>query len=211
MWVSNTATVMMLIAAVLAIVKQKDIYHENSRKGSATALLIGLSFSATIGGMATPVGTPPNMIFMGMYEKAFPENPPIDFLQWMTIGLPFSFLMLVASYFIIKMMFIPTQVNHKFDMEIILNRYKTLGRMKREEKIISIIFMLTVILWFFRENLNLGVVHLKGWSHIFGVYSSYIKDSTVVIFTSFFLFLIPSKHKTPLLDWNCLLYTSRCV
>ncbi len=202
MWVSNTATVMMLIAAVLAIVKQKDIYHENSRKGSATALLIGLSFSATIGGMATPVGTPPNMIFMGMYEKAFPENPPIDFLQWMTIGLPFSFLMLVASYFIIKMMFIPTQVNHKFDMEIILNRYKTLGRMKREEKIISIIFMLTVILWFFRENLNLGVVHLKGWSHIFGVYSSYIKDSTVVIFTSFFLFLIPSKEKTPLLDWK---------
>ncbi len=202
MWVSNTATVMMLIAAVLAIVKQKDIYHENSRKGSATALLIGLSFSATIGGMATPVGTPPNMIFMGMYEKAFPENPPIDFLQWMTIGLPFSFLMLVASYFIIKMMFIPTQVNHKFDMEIILNRYKTLGRMKREEKIISIIFMLTVILWFFRENLNLGVVHLKGWSHIFGVYSSYIKDSTVVIFTSFFLFLIPSKQKTPLLDWK---------
>lgn len=202
MWVSNTATVMMLIAAVLAIVKQKDIYHENSRKGSATALLIGLSFSATIGGMATPVGTPPNMIFMGMYEKAFPENPPIDFLQWMTIGLPFSFLMLVASYFIIKMMFIPTQVNHKFDMEIILNRYKTLGIMKREEKIISIIFMLTVILWFFRENLNLGVVHLKGWSHIFGVYSSYIKDSTVVIFTSFFLFLIPSKQKTPLLDWK---------
>ncbi|MBP7389372.1 MAG: SLC13/DASS family transporter [Chitinophagales bacterium] len=202
MWVSNTATVMMLIAAVLAIVKQKDIYHENSRKGSATALLIGLSFSATIGGMATPVGTPPNMIFMGMYEKAFPENPPIDFLQWMTIGLPFSFLMLVASYFIIKMMFIPTQVNHKFDMEIILNRYKTLGRMKREEKIISIIFLLTVILWFFRENLNLGVVHLKGWSHIFGVYSSYIKDSTVVIFTSFFLFLIPSKQKTPLLDWK---------
>lgn len=202
MWVSNTATVMMLIAAVLAIVKQKDIYHENSRKGSATALLIGLSFSATIGGMATPVGTPPNMIFMGMYEKAFPQNPPIDFLQWMAIGLPFSFLMLVASYFSIKMMFIPTQVNHKFDMEIILNRYKSLGRMKREEKIVSGIFLVTVMLWLFRENLNLGVVHLKGWSHIFGVYSSYIKDSTVVIFTSFFLFIIPSKQNIPLLDWK---------
>ncbi|MBK7148761.1 MAG: SLC13/DASS family transporter [Bacteroidetes bacterium] len=202
MWVSNTATVMMLIAAVLAIVKQKDIYHEKVRQGSATALLIGLSFSATIGGMATPVGTPPNMIFMGMYEKAFPNNPPIDFLQWMSIGLPFSFLMLIACYFIIRFSFIPNRLNDKFEMGLISQRYLELGVMKREEKIVSVVFITTVLLWFFREDLHFGILSIAGWSHILGSYASYVKDSTVVIFTAFFLFLIPSRHGLPILEWK---------
>lgn len=203
MWVSNTATVMMLLAAVLAIARQKDLYTESSRSTIATALLVGLSFSATIGGMATPVGTPPNMIFMGIYEKAFPAGQPIDFLHWMMFGVPFSAMLLLVCYAILRWLFIPAQNNAPFNMHMIADKYASLGPVKREEKIIGLLFLVTVLLWFFRENLQLGVVSISGWSKLFGAYASYIKDSTVVVLTSFLLFLIPSQDGTKtLLEWK---------
>lgn len=193
MWVSNTATVMMLIAAVMAIISQKELYTEESRKSISTAILIGLSFSATIGGMATLVGTPPNMIFAGMYAKSFPNGQPVTFLNWMSFGVPFSFTLLLVAYFILKKMFIPAHRNIHFDMSYIQQQHKNLGAVRYEEKMVLSIFITTVLLWFFRENIPLGVVIVPGWSHLFGSVAPYIKDSTVVIFTSFFLFLIPSR------------------
>lgn len=205
MWVSNTATVMMLLAAVLAIARQRDLYTETSRNNIATALLVGLSFSATIGGMATPVGTPPNMIFIGMYEKAFPLAAHIDFLQWMSFGVPFSAVLLLVCYLVLKWLFIPVKDNVKFDMQMISDKYNSLGVIKREEIIISIIFFITVLLWFFRENLNFGIIKIIGWSSLFGTYSGFIKDSTVVIFTSMLLFFIPASgtdKQTKILEWK---------
>jgi sodium-dependent dicarboxylate transporter 2/3/5 len=204
MWVSNTATVMMLLASVLAITKQKEIYHEASRKGSATALLLGLSFSATIGGMASPVGTPPNMIFLGFMARELPNVPTIGFLQWMSFGIPFSFTLLAVCYLILRRLFIPRQMDIAFDMSVIRNKRSSLGEMTREEKYVSVIFASTVLLWLFRDNLHFGFAELKGWSTLLGQHSKYIKDSTVVIFTSFFLFLLPSKKNKNenLLEWK---------
>jgi solute carrier family 13 (sodium-dependent dicarboxylate transporter), member 2/3/5 len=204
MWVSNTATVMMLLAAVLAIIRQKEIYREEGRKGAATAILLALSFSATIGGMATPVGTPPNMIFQGFYAREFADAPQIDFLQWMSFAVPFSFTLLVVCFFILRGMFIPRHVDFEFDMGFIRTKYKELGRMRTEEKIVMVVFLTTVVLWFFRENLNLGFVNIPGWSNLFGAYAKNIKDSTVVIFTSLFLFVLPSASQKGqmLLRWK---------
>lgn len=204
MWVSNTATVMMLLASVLAITRQKEIYHEEARKGSATALLLGLSFSATIGGMASPVGTPPNMIFLGFLARELPHLPPIDFLQWMSFGVPFSFSLLVVCFFILRFLFIPRKVDFEFDMRFIKAKQQQLGKMNREEKTVLVVFLTTVFLWLFRDNLNFGFVELKGWSNLFGAYGKYIKDSTVVVLTSLFLFLIPSiKNNTEkILEWE---------
>ncbi|MFN8323785.1 MAG: SLC13 family permease [Chitinophagales bacterium] len=195
MWVSNTATVMMLIAAVMAIISQKEIYGEQHHKSISTGILIGLSFSATIGGMATLVGTPPNMIFAGMYAARFPNGQPVTFINWMALGVPFSATLLMVSYFILKKMFIPTCINRPFDMSYIQTQHKKLGAMKYEEKVVLSLFIATVLLWFFRENLNLEFVVIPGWSKLFGGISGYIKDSTVVIFTSFFLFLIPVRQR----------------
>lgn len=204
MWVSNTATVMMLIAAVMAIVNQKEIYPEHIRKQAATAILIGLSFSATIGGMGTLVGTPPNMIFYGVYTKTYPHNHDIDFFKWMLFGVPFSLTMLAMCYTILKRMFIPASANIPFDINFIKQKHADLGPVGKEEKVILTVFAITVLLWFFREPLNLEVVRIPGWSSIFGQYATYIKDSTVVIFTSLFLFIIPSwKYKgETILGWK---------
>ncbi len=192
-WVSNTATVLMLIPAAMAIISQKEIYNKESRKGISTAILVGLSFSATIGGMGSLVGTPPNMIFAGIYASQFPDGQPVTFLSWMAFGIPFSFTLLVVCYFILKKMFIPAHHNIRFDMSYIQTQYRNLGSISYEEKIVSVIFSCTVLLWFFRESINLGFVTIPGWTKLLGSLSGYIKDSTVVIFTSFFLFLIPSR------------------
>jgi sodium-dependent dicarboxylate transporter 2/3/5 len=203
MWVSNTATVMMLIAAVLAIIQQKELYSDGARKPAATAILLGLSFAATIGGMATLVGTPPNMIFLGMYEKTFPGRHDVDFLTWMKLSVPFSITLLAVSYFILKILFIPAKNNIRFDMHFISDKYRKLGKMQYEERIVLCLFGITVFLWFFREDLDLGIFKVPGWSQLFGEYSKYIRDSTVVIVTSFFLFLIPSNNANcALLEWN---------
>lgn len=202
-WVSNTATVMMLIAAVMAIINQKELYQESDRKKVASGILLGLSFAATIGGMATLVGTPPNMIFAGMYAKNFPEQPPVDFLQWMLFAVPFSFTFLLCAYFILRYMFIPKKSDVPFDMNTIRNKSAALGAPSREEITILVLFVITVLMWFFREDLPLGTFKIKGWSHLFGAYSNYIKDSTVVIFTSLFLFILPSnKPDENILEWK---------
>ncbi len=192
-WVSNTATVLMLLPAVLAIVSQKELYREEHRKSISSAILIGLSFSATIGGMATLVGTPPNMIFAGMYAKLFPDGQQLTFLDWMLFGVPFSATLLVVAYFILRKLFIPEERNIKFDMSYIREQYSALGKILYEEKIVLVIFLITVLLWFTREEIKLETFTIPGWSKLFGSFASYIKDSTVVIFTSFFLFLIPSR------------------
>jgi len=90
-------------------------------------------------------------------------------------------------------MFIPAHHNVPFDMSYIKIQHKNLGKIIYEEKIVMGIFSTTILLWFFRENLNLGFVIIPGWTKLFGNMSAYIKDSTIAIFTSFFLFLIPSR------------------
>lgn len=203
MWVSNTATVMMLLAAVLAIVKQKELYAENSHRKVSSALLIGLSFSATIGGMATPVGTPPNMIFAGFYAREFPNMPAIDFVQWMKFGVPFSFVLLVVCYTILRLSLIPKKADIAFDMSTIRNKLTDLNKPGFEEKVVAIIFGMTVLLWLFRDTLNFGAFAITGWTKLLGTYGANIKDSSVVVFTSMLLFFIPSKNKKGfLLDWK---------
>jgi len=204
MWVSNTATVMMLIAAVLAIVQQRELYQANAQKSIATAVLLGLSFAATIGGMATLVGTPPNMIFLGMYQKYFPELPDVGFLQWMKLAVPFSLTLLMVAYLILRWLFISSHSNVKFDMKFIQSKYAALGKMSYEEKVVSTVFSVTVLAWFFREDLDLGFMAVKGWSSLLGTNSKWVKDSTVVILTSLTLFIIPQKDnaKRALLNWE---------
>lgn len=203
MWVSNTATVMMLLAAVLAIVKQKELYAENAHRKVSSALLIGLSFSATIGGMATPVGTPPNMIFAGFYAREFPDAPAIDFVQWMKFGVPFSFVLLVVCYTILRFSLIPKSADLAFDMSTISNKLTSLKKTSFEEKTVAIVFGLTVLLWLFRDTLNFGAFSITGWTKLLGTYGTNIKDSTVIIFTTMLLFFIPAKNKKGrLLDWR---------
>jgi solute carrier family 13 (sodium-dependent dicarboxylate transporter), member 2/3/5 len=196
MWISNTATVMMLISAVLAIIVQIEKYfiEEHHSHKMASALLIGLAYSATIGGMATLVGTPTNMIFYREYTEKFPMNNDMNFFSWFVIGLPLSFLFLIAAFFVLKKMFIHKECALTLDRTYFSDSYAQLGKMSFEEKAVAVIFCLTAILWFTRADIDFGVLKMKGWSNLF-VNKEFLNDSTVAVFMALLLFVIPSRSE----------------
>lgn len=101
-WISNTATTMMLFGAVLALISEMEKHITKNQQKFAAAMLLALAYSATIGGMATPVGTPPNMFFFKEYLKNFPDMHDLNFLKWAAIGYPISFVFLIGTYFVLK-------------------------------------------------------------------------------------------------------------
>lgn len=199
MWISNTATTLMLVAAVSAIVSHKELFQGQRQENIGAAFLIGLAYSATIGGMSTIVGTPTNMIFTGYWESHYPLREPISFLQWCAFGIPFSLLLQVVGYFLLKKMF--HIKNTLTDKSFIRDKYTALGKTTWEQKIVMTVFTITVVLWFTRTGFDLGTVRIGGWETWFP--KGYIKDSTVAIFMAVSLFVLPAREKNKfILEWT---------
>ena len=206
MWISNTATVMMLLSAVFAIINMTDkqMVDSKERNGLAKALLIGLAYSATIGGMATLVGTPPNMVFARAYQDAYPESGGISFFKWFSIGFPIAVMLLVVCYLVLRFSFISRISNaDAVGSGYFSEAYKRLGPVSHEQKIVGSIFCITALLWFTRADLDLGVAKLPGWSDVFQQ-ADYIQDSMVAMFMAMLLFVIPapSSNGGYLLAWK---------
>jgi len=201
-WISNTATALMILGSVLALIKEFDFsINDNDKSLFAQALLLGMAYAASIGGMATPVGTPPNMYFFKMYPKLLDENVQITFFQWITSFFPLSFIILIGCFFILKILFL-----NKMNIKNIPNKnfewYKK-TKMSYEEKIILIVFLITIGLWLTRENINFGSITIKGWKNLFS-HSEYIDDAVVAMSSAISLFVIPSKKNKneALLVWE---------
>ncbi|CAN5446018.1 SLC13 family permease [soil metagenome] len=204
MWISNTATVMMLIAAVLAVIVQieKHFKEEHHSHKMSTALLLGLAYSASIGGMATLVGTPTNMIFLREYNDKFPMNNDMNFFAWFKIGFPISLVLLFLAFFVIKKLFIKKDVQLSIDKTYFSDAYQRLGKMTSEEKMVARVFATTALLWFTRADIDFGLFKMSGWSNLFPN-KDFLQDGTVAIFMAVLLFLIPSKSEKgrPLITW----------
>ncbi|MBK9228107.1 MAG: SLC13/DASS family transporter [Ignavibacteria bacterium] len=205
MWISNTATVMMLYASVMAIIFkiESSSGNDGSTKGISSALLIALAYSASIGGMATLVGTPTNMIFYRTYIDKFPQNGDVSFFSWFLLAFPVAAVLLLVTYFILKKIFLGK--NHSLGIErtYFEDSYKGLGKITYEEKLIGLIFVITALLWFTRADIEIGGLRLRGWSNLFGS-PDYISDGVVAIAMAVLLFFIPSKQNKgeALLVWQ---------
>lgn len=200
MWISNTATVMMLFPAVVSIaasVKTSDTHYEKF----AAALMIGLAYSATIGGMSTLVGTPTNMIFASFYSREFPDGE-ISFADWFLFAMPLAALFFVLTFFVLKLLYVRKFTLTGFSKNDLAEQLKSLGPISREEKTVMVVFFCTALLWFFRSDIDFGFMQIRGWSDLFGK-PSYLQDSTVAICMALLLFLIPSKEKKEsILEWR---------
>lgn len=206
MWVSNTATVMMMLAAVMAIVQEMaGQWQDDSGKAQrfGAGLLMGLAFSATIGGMATLVGTPPNMVFYRFYLTHYADHGGIDFARWFTMAAPVSLLFLFLSYLILSALFMPDAKT------IIRNPVPEKKVWSVAEKRVGWLFLLAIVLWFTREGFQAGNFKLPGWSHLFPK-PVWIQDSTVAVAVALLLFLIPDQsgpslrhsQREKLLEWK---------
>lgn len=196
MWISNTATVMMLIPAVLAVIYQIEYHLKNEEqvRKISLALLLGLAYSATIGGMATLVGTPTNMIFLRQYNDKFPDNHDMNFANWFVIAFPLALVFMLLSFFIISQLFLRRINTPVVEKEYFSGAYKKLGPMNYEEKVVSIVFSLTALLWFTRSDIDFGIFVMRGWDNLFK-YKEFLNDSTVALFMAILLFIIPARSE----------------
>jgi solute carrier family 13 (sodium-dependent dicarboxylate transporter), member 2/3/5 len=200
MWMSNTATTLMLVSAVIAIINQDELFPKGIKTKMAAALLIGLAYSATIGGMATLVGTPTNMIFAGYWETNFPDQP-VSFLSWSLFAFPLSLILLVSAYLTLRFFFLRKFPVQPSGRAFIYAKYKSLGPLTFEQKAVMTVFSITVLLWFTRSGFDFGTVKISGWETLFP--KGYMRDSTVAIMMATILFLIPSYNRrgTFILEW----------
>ncbi|MCH9029284.1 MAG: SLC13/DASS family transporter [Bacteroidetes bacterium] len=201
MWISNTATAIMMLPIAIAIIsRMENQFGKESTHNFTLALLLGVAYACTLGGMATLVGTPPNLVFVKTLNIMFPDAPEISFGNWMLMALPVTLIMIFVMSLILTKVIYKFDHSLKVDSEFIKEEYLKLGKMKFEEKTVSIIFAFTAFLWIFRTDINIGIFIIPGWSNLFS-YSDFINDGTVAITMAFILFLIPSKNeRTTLLN-----------
>ncbi len=204
MWMSNTATAMMMVPIAFSIILKLEESLGKEKVGKyATGLLLSVAYSASIGGITTLVGTPPNLSLVRISNIIFPEMPEISFGNWFIFALPVAIIVFLAAWLLLYFMYKPKQGWENIDISDFRNEYKQLGNPKPEEKMIAILFSLLIILWIFRSEIRIQSVAIPGWEKFFQ-YPSFINDGTVAILFSLLLFIIPSGSKKgeKLMDWE---------
>jgi sodium-dependent dicarboxylate transporter 2/3/5 len=204
MWISNTATAMMMVPILLSIIsKLEEHINEKDLSRYSVGLLLGVAYSASIGGIATLVGTPPNLSFARIFQIMFPEAPDISFSDWFIFALPISIIFFVFVWLYLYFIFRPKSKLEKLTAIDFKKEYRSLGPASTEEKIIMADFVILALLWLTRAGINIGSFQIPGWSDLFS-HPEYLNDGTVAIGMAVLLFFIPSKNRkgTRLMEWN---------
>ncbi len=165
MWISNTATTLMLLPVVLAVL-------ERAERPIAIPLLLGIAYAASIGGLGTPIGTPPNLIFMQVYADEFGQTP--SFPEWMSWGLPVVFIMVPLTG-----LWLTRGVRLTSRIEL-----PAVGQWKTAEKRVLLLFALTALLWMTRT------APFGGWSHWLGLPGA--NDASVALLAVIVMALTPN-------------------
>jgi len=194
MWISNTATTVMMLpiaTSVVALLIPEKGYGSKGVERFALVLMLGIAYSANIGGTATLIGTPPNVVMAGILETN--HGIDIGFLDWMKVGIPFAALMLFLAYVLLVKVLYPNRVG-RFDgaAEVIHSALMDLGAVSRQEYRVILIFGLTAFLWIFRKLIN-------DLNPLFE-----LTDSGIAILSGILLFVVPSgaAKQRPLLNWS---------
>ncbi|MCA0984209.1 DASS family sodium-coupled anion symporter [Halobacillus yeomjeoni] len=198
MWISNTATSMMMVPIGMAVVYQaadqlkketgETVQHHSFNFGKV--IMLGIAYSASIGGLATLIGTPPNTIFRGVVEKTY--GVEISFAGWMAFGVPLSIIFMVIGWlYLVKIAFPMKMKELPGGKWVIREESNALGKTTPEEKIILTIFGLTALAWITRSFV---LVHIN----------ENINDTIIAMIAAMVLFLTPSIRKKGefLLDWE---------
>ncbi|MBK5208436.1 MAG: SLC13/DASS family transporter [Flavobacteriaceae bacterium] len=204
MWMSNTATTMMMLPIVFSVSTALEEVHGESKINSyLTGLLLSVGYASSVGGVATLVGTPPNLSLQRIFVILYPKGPTISFGQWISFAFPIAVLIFIFVFFLIYLMYKPKHKIKKLDKTFFNDRYKALGEITAEQKRVFILFSSLAILWVFRTNLNFGIFEIHGWSSFFKN-PKLLTDGTVAMFIAIILFIVPapSKQKEGLLTWK---------
>ncbi len=217
MWISNTATAVMMVPIGLAMILQlEDGFGRDRAHTFSVGLMLGIAYSCSVGGLMTLVGTPPNLALVQIFHILFPEAPPLAFGQWMVLGVPLGLLLLIIIWFLITQVFCRVPSDLRVDEAVVREERAALGPVTFEEKAVMGVFAATALLWIFRVDLQIGIATIPGWSRLLP-HPEMIDDGTVAITLASLLFFIPTRNRSrgdrrvmgpdviPRLPWNIVL------
>ncbi|SIT76042.1 SLC13 family permease [Edaphobacillus lindanitolerans] len=197
MWISNTATAMMMVPIGLAITYQvadalKGGPHEVDKEnfGFGKALMLGIAYSASVGGIATLIGTPPNTALAAAMEKMY--GIEISFGKWMLYGTPFAWIFILLIWIYLVKIAFPTKVTElPGGRHLVRQEKERLGRASTEEKLVFAVFILAALSWISR-------------SFVLQNFLPGISDGVIAMFFAVLLFVIPAVNikGDRLLDWE---------
>jgi sodium-dependent dicarboxylate transporter 2/3/5 len=182
MWISNTATTAMLFPIGIGILTAVSRIGKSSKY--STALMLMAAYGASVGGIATPVGTPPNLIGIGMIERVL--NIKISFFQWMSFGLPLVVIMYIVLYFMLLLLHPPEIKSITGIQAHIKEKKQELGPMGKGERNVLIAFSITVLLWILP-----GFIAILGGETIAKWYESHLPEAVAAVLGASLLFLLP--------------------
>jgi solute carrier family 13 (sodium-dependent dicarboxylate transporter), member 2/3/5 len=188
MWISNTATTVMMLPIGLSVIKlvegtlDSEVAGNKGFKNFSSAIMMGIAYAASIGGIGTIIGTPPNMVMTGFMRNL--QNFDMPFLDWMYVGVPIVILLLAFNYLIATRWLLKNNLGKLGDArQIIQTEITKLGKISYEQKVIGAVFAFTVTLWvgriFFNHLLGIEVLH----------------DTTIALIGGLLFFIIPAKNK----------------
>ena len=179
MWISNTATTLMLLPIALAVIERND------REGFAIALMLGIAYAANVGGMGTPIGTPPNLIFMEVYAEI--TGARLSFLQWMQYAVPVVIVLVpIIAWWLTRKLHGGSAGSAQLLPEV--------GQWRSAEKRVLIVFGLTALAWITRSD------PFGGWSSWLSLPSA--NDAAIALLAAVALFVTPNGEGGKLLNWK---------
>ncbi|WP_020527188.1 SLC13 family permease [Flexithrix dorotheae] len=194
MWISNTATTVMMLPIAVSVISLLSDQTDPESKGLryfSLAIMLGIAYSANVGGISTLIGTPPNSVFAGfIYESMGFE---ISFLNWMLMAFPFTTVLLFITYFFLVKILYPNKLGHfSGSAEVIRAEKQKLGVLKAGEKRVLIVFICTAVLWISRSYINPFIPFVK------------LTDAGIAMTGALALFLFPINYKTGefVLEWK---------
>ena len=184
MWISNTATTVMMVPigmSIVAFLKENLPASEADHlKPMSIVLFLSIAFCANVGGIMTPVGTPPNVVLLGFVNDIYKME--VDFWRWLLMASPVALLLLTLQYFLMRRVF-PFQVNVGGDFQAFLRQKLTeLGGLDGPQKVTILAFSATAFLWVFK-----GLIH---WA----TDTKFLNDTSIAILGGLMLFLLPTKR-----------------
>ncbi len=194
MWISNTASTIMMIPIALSLAGEVVRDQSKSHQGFILCLVLGIAYSASIGGLGTPIGTPPNLFVVSFMRETY--GIEISFLTWMMFGIPTVMVMVPVSWFVLTRWAYPFNLSDApVAQDILRDELDAMGPMTLPQKRVALVFLLVAALWILRVPIQKNLEILL-----------WLNDAMIAIGGAVILFIIPSgcteEKSTALLDWD---------
>ena len=193
MWLSNTATTMMMFPIAVSVI---HVMRENNRGDGNIAnfsltIMLAIAYASNFGGIATIIGTPPNVAYVGYIEKKYSYN--VDFLKWLLICTPMAFLLLISLYWVMVKWLFPNRIKSDYaTKQLIKDELAALGPVSKNEKRVLVIFISTALLWITKDIINVAQPFIK------------LNDTIIAVIGAVALFICPAEGEKSesILEWD---------